>query len=374
MSKGLIEIILIMIVAIPVGLLTIRYYFKGSILYYMGSIMLLSWVVIDVVVNLKHLYPEYVKAYITTPAIIIMGIFIIRAIAQKIRKPLDSSINAVKMISEGDLSVKVNDEDTLRNDELGRLTLSIKNLTEKLNQIIEGISLAANELESSGTQLSSSAINLSEVTSEQASSLEEISSSMEEILSSIQQNADNSVQTEKIAISTSRNLEEGVSSTNIALDAMNEIAQKINIINDIAFQTNLLALNAAVEAARAGEHGRGFAVVAAEVRRLAERSRDAANDIIAVSSRGSQISSKAKDLMNQNLNEIIKTTDLIREISAASHEQRSGTEQVNNSVQQLNSITQQNAALSEEVAANSEELNARAKALADLVSYFKTKK
>ncbi len=373
MSKGLLEIILIMVVAIPIGIATIRFYFKGSILYYMGSLMLISWVVIDVVVNLKHLYPETVKAYITTPGIIVMGIFIIRAIASKVRKPLDNSINAVTKISEGDLKVTVDKADMQRNDELGRLTIAIENLTNKLNQVIEGISLSAGELESSGNQLSTSAINLSEVTSEQASSLEEISSSMEEILSSIQQNADNAVQTEKIAVSTTRNLEEGVSSTNIALDSMNEIAQKINIINDIAFQTNLLALNAAVEAARAGEHGRGFAVVAAEVRRLAERSRDAANDIISVSNRGAQISTKAKDLMNQNLNEIIRTTDLIREIAASSYEQRSGTEQVNTSVQQLNSITQQNAALSEEVAANAEELNARAKALNDLVAYFKTK-
>ena len=372
MSKGLLEIIFVMLVAIPVGIMTLRYYFKGSILLYMGTLILISWVVIDVIVNLKHLYPDYLKAYITTPTIIIMGILIIRAIAQKVRKPLENSIDTVQKISEGDLSVTVFKEETYRHDELGRLSKAIENLTQKLNHVIEGISLAASELESSGNQLSSSAINLSEVSSEQASSLEEISSSMEEILSSIQQNADNAVQTEKIAVSTARNLEEGVSSTNIALDSMNEIAQRINIINDIAFQTNLLALNAAVEAARAGEHGKGFAVVAAEVRRLAERSREAANEIISVSSRGSQISGKAKDLMNQNMNEIIKTTDLIREIAAASHEQRSGTEQVNSSVQQLNSITQQNAALSEEVAANSEELNARAKALKDLVSYFKT--
>lgn len=361
-----------MLIAIPVGIITIRYYFKGSILYYMGSLMLLSWIIIDVLVNLKHLYPETLPSYVTTPAIIVMGILIIRAIAQRVRKPLENSIGIVKRISDGDLSVKVNKEDTLKNDELGRLAHSIGGLTEKLNEVVDGIVIAANELKSSGAQLSSSATNLSEVTSEQASSLEEISSSMEEILSSIQQNADNTIQTEKIAETTTKSLEEGVTSTNIALDAMNEIAQKIMVISDIAFQTNLLALNAAVEAARAGEHGRGFAVVAAEVRRLAERSRDAATDIIAVSSNGAEISKKAKDLMNQNMGGITKTTDLIREISAASHEQRSGTEQVNTAVQLLNNMTQQNASLSEEVAANSEELNARAEALAGLVSFFKT--
>lgn len=372
MSQGLLEILLIMLIAIPVGIITIRYYFKGSILYYMGSLMLLSWIIIDVLVNLKHLYPETLPSYVTTPAIIVMGVLIIKAIAQRIRKPLENAIGLVKKISDGDLSVKVNKVDTLKNDELGRLAHSIGDLTEKLNNVIDGIVIAANELKSSGAQLSSSATNLSEVTSEQASSLEEISSSMEEILSSIQQNTDNTIQTEKIAETTTKSLEEGVASTNIALDAMNDIAQKITVISDIAFQTNLLALNAAVEAARAGEHGRGFAVVAAEVRRLAERSRDAATDIIAVSSKGAEISKKAKDLMNQNMGGITKTTDLIREISAASHEQRSGTEQVNTAVQMLNNMTQQNASLSEEVAANSEELNARAEALAGLVSFFKT--
>ncbi len=186
MSKGLLEILIIMLVAIPIGIATIRFYFKGSILYYMGTVMLISWVIIDVVVNLKHLYPETLKSYITTPAIIIMGILIIKTIAKKIREPLDISINTVTKISEGDLIVNVNKKDTLRNDELGRLTLAIEKLSLKLNQVIEEISNSSYELESAGNQLSSSALVLSEVTSEQASSLEEISSSMEEVFSSIQ--------------------------------------------------------------------------------------------------------------------------------------------------------------------------------------------
>lgn len=374
MSKELIGIIGILTLGLSLGIITIRFFFKGSILYRITALWIFTLALYSALANLKWAYPETFPAYITLPFGIVVVIFIFRYVARSIMKPLEDSISHLKYLSDGNLDVSVNKEFTLRNDELGRLTLAVENLAEKLNLIIEGISQSANELESSGSQLSSSAVSLSEATSEQASSLEEISSSMEEIHSSIQQNAENSIQTEKIAISTSKSLEEGVHSTNIALDAMNEIAQKINIINDIAFQTNLLALNAAVEAARAGEHGKGFAVVAAEVRRLAERSRDAANEIISVSERGSQISGKSKELMNKNLEEIIKTTDLIREISAASHEQQSGTDQVNNAVQQLNRVTQQNAALSEEVAANSEELNARAKGLADLVAYFKTKK
>ncbi len=372
MSRGLMEIIAILIIALPIGLITVRYYFKGSILQLIGSLWLASWVIIDVVVNLKFLYPTIFPAYITTPFVIIMGIWMVSYVARKIRKPLEESISALQKISEGDLRVKIDIDDANRNNELSRLKISLNELLQKLNEVINGIIEASKELEASGSQLRSSSIHLSEMTSEQASSLEEISSSMEEIIASIHQNADNAVQTEKIAITTSQSLEEGVNSTNLALDSMNNIAQKITIINDIAFQTNLLALNAAVEAARAGEHGRGFAVVAAEVRRLAERSRDAASDIISVSNTGAAISGKAKILLNTNLTEIKRTTDLIREISASSIEQRSGTEQVNSAVQQLNTITQQNAASSEELASSAEELNSKAVELTEMVSYFRT--
>lgn len=373
MRKEIISLLIILIIALPVGILTIRYFFKNSILFLMGALTVSWGVLIDVMANLKYIYPEIFPAYVTTPVVIGVGIWVMWYIARKVRKPLDNATNDLYRMSQGDLTIEVNESFSKRSDELGKLSVSIGNLAEKLREIIEGISNAAAELESSASQLSMSATSLSEVTSEQASSLEEISSAMEEILSSIQQNSQNAVQTEQIASSTSKKLEESVESTNAALDSMNEIAQKLGIINDIAFQTNLLALNAAVEAARAGEHGKGFAVVAAEVRRLAERSRQAANEIIAVSQRGAEISGKAKDVMNQNVNEIIRTTDLIREITAATREQQTGTEQVNTSVQELNNTTQQNASLSEEVAASSEELNARAKALTDLIGYFKIK-
>ncbi len=372
MSKEIMEVVAIICIALPIGLLTVRYFFKGSILFLIGSLWLTSWVLLDVIVNLKYIYPKIFPSYVTTPFIVLFGIWMMSFVARKVRKPLNDSISLLEKISEGDLTVKIDREGIENNDELGKLKRSLKELTDKLNQVIEGITIAAQELESSGTQVSSSSVHLAEMSSEQAATLEEISSSMEEMVSSIHQNADNSFKTEKIAVSTSNSLDEGVQASNIALDSLNTIAGKITIINDIAFQTNLLALNAAVEAARAGEHGRGFAVVAAEVRRLAERSREAANEIIAVSTNGANISSKAKELLNSNLTEIVKTTDLIREISASSSEQRTGAEQVNNAVQQLNSTTQQYSSSSEELAASAEELNGKAKELSEMIAFFRT--
>lgn len=371
MKKELIELIGILVVVLPISILAVRFFFKGSILFVMSSLFVTMVLLTDVLVNLKYIYPKIFSTYVTTPFLVILGIWILWYIAQRIRKPLDQTIDDLRKISEGELTVKVNQEFERRNDELGQLTKAVGNLSRKLREVMEGISEAARELESSASQFTQSAATLSSVASEQSSSLEEISSTLEEILANIQQNAENAMQTEKIASTASKNLEEGVVSTNVALDSMNEIAQRIGIISDIAVQTNLLAINATVEAARAGEQGKGFAVVAAEVRRLAERTREAASAIIEVSQKGAEISGKAKDIINRNLEEILRTSILIREISAATNEQRSGAEQINTSVLVLNNATQQNASLSEEVAASAEELNTRAKSLNDLIAYFK---
>jgi methyl-accepting chemotaxis protein len=193
---------------------------------------------------------------------------------------------------------------------------------------------------------------------------------MEEMASNIQQNTDNAQQTDKIATSASSSIAKVSKASEESTASIKNIADKILIINDIAFQTNILALNAAVEAARAGEHGRGFAVVAAEVRKLAERSKIAADEINVLAKNSVKVTEESAVLLNQIIPEIEKTAKLVQEISAASIEQTSGADQINNAIQQLNTITQQNAAASEELATSAEEMASQAEQLQDIISYF----
>jgi len=299
---------------------------------------------------------------------IVAFVFINTLVSRSITRALDKGVAFAKKLSQGDLSARL---DIDQKDEVGELASALQNMTNKLKGIVSGIRSGTSSIASASQQISSSSQQLSQGATEQASSAEEVSSSMEEMVSNIQQNTENAQQTESISNKAAEGMDHMGNTGKKSLESIRNISDKITIINDIAFQTNLLALNAAVEAARAGEHGKGFAVVAAEVRKLAERSKVAADEIMNLSKSSVDVTEESGKLIEELLPEIQKTSKLVQEISASSQEQNSGAEQVNNAIQQLNQVTQQNASASEELATSAEELSSQADQLNDQIAFFK---
>lgn len=301
---------------------------------------------------------------------VLSGLLIGTLITRSIIRPLAKSVEFANVIANGDLTRELIID---QKDEVGTLAVAMKNMMQKIKEVVVSVVGGAENIAAASNELSTTAQGLSQASNDQASSVEEVSSTMEEITSNIQQNAENAGQTEKIAEKARVGIEEVGQNSKDTIAANKQISEKISIITDIAFQTNILALNAAVEAARAGEQGKGFAVVAAEVRKLAERSRVAADEIVKLAHNSFNQAMKTGQKMEEILPDVAKTVQLVQEIASASHEQSGGAVQVNDAVQQLNNITQQNAASGEELAASSEEMSSQASQLKSVVEFFKIK-
>ncbi|MBY0238085.1 MAG: methyl-accepting chemotaxis protein [Burkholderiaceae bacterium] len=244
-------------------------------------------------------------------------------------------------------------------------------ISRSISLVVQDVQRVVQTLAGASSEVSATAGSLSQASSEQAASVEETSASIEEMTASITTNAENARVTDTIATQAAQEAIKGGEVVKATAAAMRQIAKKVSIIDDIAYQTNLLALNAAIEAARAHEHGKGFAVVAAEVRKLAERSQVAAQEIAEVAANSVQLADQAGALLDTMVPNIRKTSDLVQEIAAASEEQAAGVRQINSAVSQLSEATQLNAASSEELAATSEEMSAQADHLAQLMDMFK---
>jgi len=337
---------------------------------------------------------------------IVLGVVIAVLITRSIVAPLVKAVEVADRLAIGDVSVQVASESR---DEVGQLLVSmakmvqstrevagltkeigngnlavevversaqdemllgLKNMVVNLRDVVGTIQAASEQVSSGSQALSASSEELSQGATEQASSAEEASSSIEEMTANIRQNADNAKQTEKIAIKGAEDAIQGGAAVKDTVAAMRQIAEKINIVEEIARQTNLLALNAAIEAARAGEQGKGFAVVAAEVRKLAERSQVAAAEISELSVSSVDVAENAGRLLDSMVPNIQRTAELVQEIAAASLEQDAGAEQIAGAIQQLDTVIQQNASSSEEMASTAEELSSQAEQMQASIGFF----
>lgn len=303
-------------------------------------------------------------------AALVLGIAAAWLITRSLLKQLGGEPDYVSRIAHqvsiGNLAIEIN---TKPRDN-GSVLFAMKSMVDKLSKVVAEVNGGARALAGASEEVSATSQWLSKASNEQAVSVEETSASIAQITASIAQNARNATVTDAIASKSSLEAENGGRSVDATVEAMKQIARRISIIDDIAYQTNLLALNAAIEAARAGEHGKGFAVVANEVRKLAERSQLAAQEIGEVAINSVTLAESAGALLHEMVPNIKKTSELVQDVVAASNEQSAGAAQISMAMDQLNQTTQQNASSSEELAATAAEMSNQAQQLQLAMAFF----
>ncbi len=299
--------------------------------------------------------------------VVLLSLILSWFMGKRISRPVEYLAGEARKIAEGDLTVELQ---VLSHDETGDLAEAFSDMIERLKFIVKGIVEAAQLIKQNANEVASASQQVASGASEQASSAEEISASMEELSANIQMNTDNSRQSNTIVSQAARDAGVGGQAVEETVDSMKTISEKIGIIEEIARNTNLLALNAAIEAARAGDAGKGFAVVASEVRKLAENSQIAANDITQISGKSVRKADETRELMRNMVPAIQKSAEIAEEIMEGSNEQAKGAEQINMALLQMDQVIQANASSSEQIAAMSEELKNKSDELDDLVSFF----
>ena len=356
-----------------VAFLLLKRVFNKSVFMRVGVVWMINLFILMFLVGLKYKYFEanvLISLSITVINISVSVICFYYASISVVR-PITDAVNNLNRLADGDLAIVTDNKKMHDRHDLGILLLSINKLKNKLTNIITELHTKSDQLSVSGQALNTVSQQMSQGANEQASNAEEASSAIQQMVANIHQNTENARQTQSISQQVQSGIKEMSAAAVNNLESIRTINQKIKVVNDIAFQTNILALNASVEAARAAEHGKGFAVVAQEVRKLAEMSKMAADEIVHLTAKSLASTEHAASLMATLFPEIEKTGRLVEEIAAASMEQGVGADQINYSIQHLNQITQQNAAASEEMASSADDLNVHAQQLKEVFAFFK---
>lgn len=345
--------------------------FRGSIVRYCAYVMGIYAIACVYLTLVIQAYPDYLWLRILIYAHhIISGVCACLLYRYWLARPLKTTAEKLKELVQGDLS----EQNRIRLKgiyfENKLLVESVEELRGKLVIIVKGIQDNSDTILAASGRLEDQSDTIAAGSQTQASSVEQVSAAIDSITESIQRSSENARMTSQVAENMIARANQANGMVNDLKESSNRIAERVGIITTIAGQTNILALNAAVEAARAGNAGRGFAVVAAEVRKLAENSRKAADEMVILVSHSVDLANKTGDFMTDSITEYQRVGTLVDEISAASADQAVGAQEVNRTVHQINQVTQTNAQQSEIMARGAQDLASRAKQLADEVAYF----